>query len=52
MTVPDERRITEAEYAAWAEWRMRDFADDLNERYAAILPPGVRFEWTTTEDPK
>ena len=51
MTTPDERHITEAEYAAWVERRMRSYLDELNERFAGVLPAGVRFEWQAMTAP-
>ena len=45
QTIP----LTEAGYAHLVECRQRKMADDLNELAAGLLPPGMRFEWTTTE---
>lgn len=42
--------LTEAEYAAMLPYRMRRIAGVLNVRYAAILPDGMRFEWTAESD--
>lgn len=47
----DGRPLTESEYLAWADRRMREFAAELNERYAGLLPEGVRFEWGPVPDP-
>ena len=45
--VPADRPpLTEAEYARWATRSMQSYADELNDRLAGILPPGMRFEWT------
>jgi hypothetical protein len=40
QTIP----LTEAEYAAAIEQRMDRVKDELNERLAGFLPPGMHFE--------
>lgn len=47
---PPRRQVTEAEYAATLPARMQEVADILNERFADVLPPGTRFEWTTAKE--
>lgn len=49
VTTPDEQHLTEAEYAAMLPFRAQKIADDLNERFADVLPDGMRFEWTTED---
>ena len=38
----DGRPLTEGEYRAWMERRIPQVADELS----ALLPEGLRFEWT------
>jgi hypothetical protein len=40
--------LTEAEYAIWAQCRMRAYAVELNELLARVGQGGVRFELTDT----
>ena len=39
------RLLTESEFRAWMDRRMRDYADHLTEQCAPYLPDGCRFEW-------
>lgn len=42
-----ERPLTEAEYAHWAQWRMKTYAAELNELLARVGQGGLRFEFAT-----
>ena len=44
-----ERPWREAEYLAYAEARLAQFADQLSKMLAGHLPEGVRFEYVKAE---